>query len=179
MLLSPAKQIERASAVSPDLDRAGLALINAAGCIQSSNSAFWHIEHQMDGVCAHENQLNIAPNDQFCRARTAAANGRPVSFDVGRAGGKLLQVNTLPAAGGLVAVLLFLNEAAPAIPHLSKRELDLLRLSSKGFRRDRISHELGISVATVDFHAANLRRKLKARTTIEAVMIATRLGLVS
>ena len=179
MLLSPSKQIERASALSPDLDRAGLALIDASGCISSSNSAFMHIENQIDCVSTQENQLTILPNDQFCRARNAAANGRPVSFDVACGGGVALQVNTLPVSGGLIAVILFLNEAPRAIPQLSNRELDLLRLSSKGYRRDRISHELGISVATVDFHAANLRRKLKARTTIEAVMIATRLGLVA
>ena len=179
MLLSPAKQIERASALSPDLDRAGLALIDASGCIHSSNSAFGHIEHQIQCVSRQENQLNIMPSEQFFSARNAAANGRPVSYDVACGDGAVLQVNTLPVSGGLVAVILFLNDAPPAIPHLSNRELDLLRLSSKGYRRDRISHELGISVATVDFHAANLRRKLNARTTIEAVMIATRLGLLT
>ncbi|MEJ8561891.1 helix-turn-helix transcriptional regulator [Yoonia sp. GPGPB17] len=56
---------------------------------------------------------------------------------------------------------------------LTPREKDVVRLAARGLRRDRMAHALGISVATIDLHCANLRHKLNARTTAEAVAKAT------
>lgn len=61
---------------------------------------------------------------------------------------------------------------------LSPREMDVLLLATKGLRRDRMAHVLGISVATVDLHCGNLRKKMRAKTTPEAVAKAlTRIRL--
>ena len=56
-----------------------------------------------------------------------------------------------------------------ADPELTPRERDVLAAFAAGLRRDRVAHRLGITLPTVDLHAANLRRKLGARTVSEAV----------
>lgn len=46
------------------------------------------------------------------------------------------------------------------------------------FFADRMAYELNISLPTIDMHCRNLRRKLSAMTTSEAVAIAVRLDLI-
>ena len=52
---------------------------------------------------------------------------------------------------------------------LTPRERDILFLVAKGLRRDRMAHALGVSIATIDLHCANLRSKMGAKTTSQAV----------
>lgn len=61
---------------------------------------------------------------------------------------------------------------------LTRRERQLLELLANGHQHARIAGILGISEKTVEFHAANLRRRLKARTTHEALANAIRRGLL-
>ena len=74
-----------------------------------------------------------------------------------------------PEVGACLVV--FSSGLDPARParHLTPREWDVLFLVAKGMRRERMAHKLGIAVATIDLHCANLRRKMGARTTAEAV----------
>jgi DNA-binding CsgD family transcriptional regulator len=58
---------------------------------------------------------------------------------------------------------------APNVSKLTPRQRDVLLLAIKGLRRDRITHTLGISIATIDLHFAKLRSKMGAKTTSEAV----------
>jgi DNA-binding CsgD family transcriptional regulator len=80
-------------------------------------------------------------------------------------------VHIIPRQGLGATIVLFMPECKepPRHPALSRREHEILLLSAKGLRRDRMAHHLGISIATVDLHCANLRRKLGAKTTSEAV----------
>lgn len=59
---------------------------------------------------------------------------------------------------------------------LTPRERDILTGLIKGRRREQLAHDLGITVPTVDLHSGNLRRKLGARTMMEAVAIAFKAG---
>lgn len=77
----------------------------------------------------------------------------------------------LPRPGLGATVVAFFIGREPATPALTltPREMDILFLLAKGLRRDRMAYQLDISVATVDFHSASLRKKLDARTSTEAV----------
>lgn len=61
---------------------------------------------------------------------------------------------------------------------LTPRELDVLRLLAAGETNAAIAHRLGISVHTVERHAANLYRKVGARGRAEAAAYAVRRGMV-
>jgi NarL family two-component system response regulator YdfI len=95
------------------------------------------------------------------------------------------------AAAGLVAVM---RDAAPALasansarswspdedasPHLSPRELEVLRLLAGGTGNKGIALRLGISEHTVKFHVASILAKLHASSRTEAVTEGIRRGLV-
>ena len=63
-------------------------------------------------------------------------------------------------------------------PHLTPRELDVLKLISKGFRYEEIGDILEISYHTVTSHIKQIYRKLSVHSRGEAVFEATRLGIV-
>lgn len=66
-----------------------------------------------------------------------------------------------------------------AIPSpLTDREREVLKWLSSGERVDRIAWRMSISARTVEFHAANARRKLGARTREQAVASAVVRGLI-
>jgi DNA-binding NarL/FixJ family response regulator len=54
---------------------------------------------------------------------------------------------------------------------LSPKQLSALRLLAQGFERKRIAAEMGIGEETVKTHLAEVRRKLGARTSAQAVAI--------
>ncbi len=61
---------------------------------------------------------------------------------------------------------------------LSTRERECLLRLAQGLRIDRIAERLGICAATVELHLANARRKLGARTSVEAVARAVQRGVI-
>ena len=70
----------------------------------------------------------------------------------------------------------------PAEPHvqpLTPCELEVLRLLALGSEHEYIAAELEVTLHTVRSHVANLRWKLNAKSRFEAVMTATRLGILS
>jgi DNA-binding NarL/FixJ family response regulator len=62
---------------------------------------------------------------------------------------------------------------------LTDRELDVLRLTAKGFTNKAIGVQLSISDRTVQGHLAHIFAKLQANSRTEAVMRAVSLGLIS
>ncbi|MEM7745499.1 MAG: LuxR C-terminal-related transcriptional regulator [Pseudomonadota bacterium] len=66
-----------------------------------------------------------------------------------------------------------------AEPVLSTRETEVLELLAQGHRVARIANLAGMSERTVDFHVANARRKLGARTRDQALALAVAEGLVN
>ena len=66
----------------------------------------------------------------------------------------------------------------PDASGLTPRELEVLRLVAGGETNAEIAHRLGLSVHTVERHAANLYRKIGARGRADATAYAVRRGLV-
>lgn len=61
---------------------------------------------------------------------------------------------------------------------LTPRERDILNGLVRGLRRDQLAHELGVAIPSVDLHSRNLRCKLGAQTTAQAVAIAFKTGVL-
>jgi two-component system, NarL family, nitrate/nitrite response regulator NarL len=66
----------------------------------------------------------------------------------------------------------------PAQVTLTPRELEVLRLLSEGLGARAIADRVGLSVHTVRDHIKSVLRKLAAHSQLEAVVTATRRGLV-
>lgn len=67
----------------------------------------------------------------------------------------------------------------PTGPGLTERELEVLRLVSRGFANHEIAEELCLSGHTVKRHVANILAKLHQRTRLDAVMYAIRSGVLA
>ncbi len=67
---------------------------------------------------------------------------------------------------------------AAGTPRIAPRELEVLRLVAQGRGTHEIADDLGISPHTVRNHVRHFRTKLKARTKLEAVLTAVRLGIL-
>lgn len=61
---------------------------------------------------------------------------------------------------------------------LTKRETEVLKLVKDGFLSKEISDKLAISLHTVNTHRQRVLEKLGVNNSIEAVMLASRLGLI-
>lgn len=61
---------------------------------------------------------------------------------------------------------------------LTAREMETLALLAEGLTNKAIAYQLGISDHTVKFHVTSIMAKLEARSRTEAVVTATRLGLI-
>lgn len=62
--------------------------------------------------------------------------------------------------------------------HLTSRETEILRGVSRGYKRAEIGKSLGISIGTVGNHINNIYKKLEVNSNIEAVSLATKMGLL-
>jgi DNA-binding CsgD family transcriptional regulator len=62
--------------------------------------------------------------------------------------------------------------------NVSKRELEVLALASRGHSSKRIAWELRISESTANYHIASAKRKLGVRTRSQAVARAVQAGLI-
>jgi DNA-binding NarL/FixJ family response regulator len=71
-----------------------------------------------------------------------------------------------------------LEDERPLLEELTARELEVLRLLAEGLPNKTIAQRLDISEHTVKFHVNSLLGKLGAASRTEAVVRATRLGLV-
>ncbi len=71
-----------------------------------------------------------------------------------------------------------MEQRARTVEHLTRRELEVLRLLAAGSATDEIGHALDISMFTARNHVANIQRKLGARNRLEIVLLATRGGLI-
>ena len=66
----------------------------------------------------------------------------------------------------------------PLPENLTPRELEVLQLLAEGLANKGIAHQLGISDHTVKFHVNAIMTKLNAQSRTDAVVRATRLGLI-
>jgi len=62
---------------------------------------------------------------------------------------------------------------------LTTREVEVLRLASKGLTNTEIGEQLNIDTKTVAAHLLNINNKLHTQNRTEAVMSALRMGLIT
>jgi DNA-binding NarL/FixJ family response regulator len=70
-------------------------------------------------------------------------------------------------------------EAFPGINELTERELDVVRLMTRGMSNGEIATELYLGEATIKTHVGRILAKLGARDRVQAVVAAYESGLVS
>lgn len=68
-------------------------------------------------------------------------------------------------------------ETAP-VSLLTPRERECLSWLASGLRNERIANRMHVSLATVEFHLSNVRRKLGASTREQALVMAIVRGLI-
>jgi len=78
----------------------------------------------------------------------------------------------------LISVVLAATSCAPAPPSLTPREREILKYIVLGQTNPRIAGALSLSVKTVEWHRANLMRKLGVHTVADLVRYALRHGLI-
>ena len=92
-----------------------------------------------------------------------------------QAGGTFLD----PVIAGIVADVHRDERTADPLDALSSRERDVMLLLAQGQTYQQIANALGISAKTVDFHRANILRKLSLDSRADLTRYATRRGLIS
>jgi DNA-binding NarL/FixJ family response regulator len=70
------------------------------------------------------------------------------------------------------------TSAPAALPHITRRESDILQLAADGLSNTAIAGKLGISEATVKSHFKGIFEGLDACSRAEAVAIGLRLGII-
>lgn len=70
------------------------------------------------------------------------------------------------------------SQAKTELPHLSKRELEVLRLIASGLSNKEIAGRLFLTASTVELHASRMRKKLKMKSRTQLVKYACDHGLV-
>jgi DNA-binding NarL/FixJ family response regulator len=63
-------------------------------------------------------------------------------------------------------------------PPLTKREMEVLHLMADGLTAKAIAVQLGVAFKTASCHRANILKKLHVGSTVSAVRLAIRTGLV-
>ncbi|MEZ4913596.1 MAG: LuxR C-terminal-related transcriptional regulator [Chitinophagales bacterium] len=76
------------------------------------------------------------------------------------------------------AIIPFSNDKQAVSIELTKREIEVLKLVKDGFLSKEISDKLAISLHTVNTHRQRVLEKLGANNSMEAVMLALKLGLL-
>lgn len=64
-------------------------------------------------------------------------------------------------------------------PSLTKREIQVLKLTAEGFNTKEIAYKLGVSIKMIEIHRVNLRRKLGIKSVAQLTTYAVRIGLIS
>ncbi len=75
-------------------------------------------------------------------------------------------------------IIPFEKEQEKTVESLSKRELEVLKLVKDGFLSKEISNKLSISLHTVNTHRQKILGKLSVSNSMEAVVMASKLGLI-
>ena len=70
------------------------------------------------------------------------------------------------------------KKAVNVVPHLTKRELEVLELISSGASNEEIAQMLYISISTVKSHVLNLFTKLEVNSRSKAVVEAEKKGII-
>ena len=126
----------------------------------------------------------VSDKSHASRAWVAGAIGIfPRTVEMGMLAGALMAVarGVVTIDPELAALMLARQDGGPAASTrvLTPRELEVLRQVAEGLPNKSIAQRLGISEHTVKFHLNALMAKLGVQSRTEAVIQATRMGLIS
>lgn len=110
------------------------------------------------------------------RAVVRSATGESIAVDISST--QLVKGNSIVGVFGLADPAAEPLEAVTHTPHLTPRQLDVLRHLAAGHSTDRIARALGIATETVRNHVRAILDKLEAHSRLEAVIRAHELGLI-
>jgi two-component system nitrate/nitrite response regulator NarL len=125
----------------------------------------------------------LADNSRVSEARAAGFKGL-VRRDVS---GSSLQAALVAVSAGMIVVDSEFDQARPGLGQgpplpqrepLTPREIEVLELVAQGLPDKAVAHRLGISDHTVKFHVNSVLTKLSAQSRTEAVVNATRQGII-
>jgi PAS domain S-box-containing protein len=137
-----------------------------------------------------------AQADRFARALHDVCAGTAVGIlrtQLLRSGGALIDVEgpmvLLGEPGGPKVVVGIFVEREPTVTGpftvplhgevlLTPRQRSVLQLFAQGYTTPQVAAELGIAVKTVHNHLTAIYRSLRARSLVQATLIAARLGIV-
>lgn len=88
----------------------------------------------------------------------------------------LARLHALSCAAFLLSVLG--RQERAKLPHISKRELECLKLTAKGLTSEEIAEQLSLSVHTTNQYLSSASEKLDAVNRVHAVAKALRFGLI-
>lgn len=100
--------------------------------------------------------------------RAVMSGGSPISPKIARH--LLSMVNDVSAMGG--------GDSRHHEIKLTQRETEILGAVARGYKRAEIGSNFGISVGTVGNHINNIYKKLEVGSNIEAVSLATKMGIL-
>jgi DNA-binding NarL/FixJ family response regulator len=153
----------------------------------------------MSGVEATRLLLERSPGSAVLMLTISADDGAALDAILAGASGYLLKDAALPeivrgiraaaagqaliapaVAGDLIAQLRRNGppEVPAALPELTARELDVLRLLVDGCENNEIGKRLHLSASTVKHYASSMFDKLGVENRVQAAVLAVRLGLV-
>ncbi|HVD24799.1 MAG TPA: LuxR C-terminal-related transcriptional regulator [Gaiellaceae bacterium] len=110
------------------------------------------------------------------RVTIRTAEGKSVPIDVSST--QLIEGNTIMGVFGLADPA---AEPVPVInagPHLTPRQMEVLRHLAAGHSTERIAAALGIATETVRNHVRGIMERLEVHSRLEAVIRAHSLGLI-
>jgi DNA-binding CsgD family transcriptional regulator len=111
-------------------------------------------------------------------ARVAIRNAQGQNVEVDISSTQLLEGDSVVGVFGLADPAAGPVPATGATPHLTPRQLDVLRHLAAGHSTEAIAKALGISTETVRNHVRGILERLDVHSRLEAVIRAHALGLI-
>jgi DNA-binding NarL/FixJ family response regulator len=158
----------------------------ALSLARSVNPSAVILEIPLDGLCGYEVCRTLKEDPSFDAPVLFISRVRTEPYD--RIAGLMLKADDYIASPYLPGELLArLNNLVArtrrqtSVPrlHLTSRENEILDLMGDGLRHTDIARRLFISPRTVGTHVDHILRKLGVRSSVEAVSVAYREGIIS
>ncbi len=184
-------------ALSVDVRRALEAVSVPAYIVDNQRRLRWQNAASIELIGDLRGRLDaglVAPAD-LARAREAfrqkqeGASHTKVEVSIERPNGRRVRiaVNSVPLKNadgamigsfGLIQVLGEIDPASASAPRLSPRERETLTLLAAGYSTEQMAQQMGIAKETVRNHVRGVLSSLDARSRLEAVAKARRVGLL-
>jgi NarL family two-component system response regulator LiaR len=150
--------------------RPQVAVVDVA--LEGSEIDGFELSRRITAEMPHVEVVFYTGMDQIGIAEQAFAAGAKAVVSKGDRSGDLLKAVLLASRGKSYTSPVFAARAdGRDFEELSPKQLTALRLLAQGMERKQIAQKMGIGEETVKSHLAEVRRKLGARTSAQAVAI--------